>query len=71
MGQAANPQKPFLTDVKTLRERARQNLNDGALGSNYIGDVNKTSLAASRTSIPRDCSRVPPRNMSKAKTWWT
>jgi bacterioferritin len=34
MGQAASVQKPFLTDVKTLRERARKNLNDGAIGSN-------------------------------------
>ncbi|MBA2589493.1 MAG: ferritin-like domain-containing protein [Alphaproteobacteria bacterium] len=34
--------QPFLTDVTTLRERARKNLNDGALGSNYVGDVNKT-----------------------------
>jgi len=34
--------KPFLTDVKTLRERARQNLGDGAIGTNYIGDVKKT-----------------------------
>ncbi|MEI9993448.1 MAG: ferritin-like domain-containing protein [Rhizomicrobium sp.] len=34
--------KPFLTDVKTLRERARAHIEDGALGSNYIGDVNKT-----------------------------
>ena len=34
--------KAFLTDVKTLRERARKNLNDGAIGSNYVGDVNKT-----------------------------
>ena len=42
MGQAAGVQKPFLTDVKTLRERARKNLDDGALGSNYVGDVNKT-----------------------------
>jgi len=42
MGQAASVQKPFLTDVKTLRERARKNLNDGAIGSNYVGDVNKT-----------------------------
>ena len=40
--QPASVQKPFLTDVKTLRERARKNLNDGAIGSNYIGDVNKT-----------------------------
>ena len=42
MGQAASVQKPFLTDVKTLRERARKNLDDGAIGSNYVGDVNKT-----------------------------
>ena len=42
MGQAAGVQKPFLTDVKTLRERARKNLNDGAIGSNYVGDVGKT-----------------------------
>ncbi len=34
--------KPFLTDVKTLRERARQHLEDGAIGSNYVGDVKKT-----------------------------
>ena len=35
--------KPFLTDVKTLRERARQNLEEGAIGSKtYIGDVKKT-----------------------------
>ncbi len=42
MGQAADIQKPFLTDVKNLRERARKNLDDGALGSNYVGDVKKT-----------------------------
>jgi bacterioferritin len=41
-GQANTAKKPFLTDVKTLRERARSHLEDGALGSNYIGDVNKT-----------------------------
>src|ERR1700761_658868 len=35
-------QKPFLTDVKTLRERARKSLETGAIGSNYIGDVKKT-----------------------------
>ena len=34
--------KPFLSDVKTLRERARQHLETGAQGSNYIGDVSKT-----------------------------
>jgi bacterioferritin len=34
--------KPFLTDVKTLRERARKHLESGAIGTNYIGDVQKT-----------------------------
>lgn len=42
MGQATNIAKPFLTDVQTLRDRARRNLNDGAIGSNYVGDVSKT-----------------------------
>ena len=34
--------QPFLSDVKTLRERARANLNEGALGSTYVGDVKQT-----------------------------
>jgi bacterioferritin len=34
--------KPFLSDVKTLRERARTHLEDGAIGNTYIGDVKKT-----------------------------
>jgi bacterioferritin len=34
--------KPFLTDVKTLRERARKNLGGGAVTSTYQGDVEKT-----------------------------
>ncbi|MEO7055062.1 MAG: ferritin-like domain-containing protein [Rhizomicrobium sp.] len=48
MAQAQNKEaangnaKPFLTDVKTLRARAREHLDDGALGSNYIGDAKKT-----------------------------
>jgi bacterioferritin len=36
------PNKPFLSDVKTLRERARQNLDDGAVTQAYRGDVGKT-----------------------------
>ena len=40
--KSAKPKKVFLTDVKTLRARARAHLNDGAIGSNYIGDVKKT-----------------------------
>ncbi len=42
MGQTTTVQKPFLTDVMTLRERARKNFDDGAIGSNYVGDVGKT-----------------------------
>jgi bacterioferritin len=34
--------KPFLTDVKTLRARARKNLDDGAVTSTYRGDPKKT-----------------------------
>src|SRR5258708_21552483 len=41
-GQQRSGQQPFLTDVKALRERAGKNLDDGALGSNYVGDVQKT-----------------------------
>src|ERR1700750_2092637 len=35
-------EKPFLSDVKTLRERARKHLETGAVGTNYGGDVKKT-----------------------------
>ncbi len=34
--------EPFLSDVKTLRDRARQHLEDGAVTAAYGGDVNKT-----------------------------
>ena len=34
--------KPFLSDVKTLRQRARQNMASGAVTSTYGGDVKKT-----------------------------
>jgi bacterioferritin len=34
--------KPFLTDVQTLRDRARQHLDEGSVTSNYEGDVKKT-----------------------------
>jgi bacterioferritin len=33
---------PFLTDVKTLREQARRNLDQGAVTPTYKGDVGKT-----------------------------
>ena len=34
---SADP-KPFLTDVKTLRARARKNIDDGAVTEGYAGD---------------------------------
>jgi bacterioferritin len=34
--------KPFLTDVKTLRERARKNISSGGVTFTYEGDVKKT-----------------------------
>ena len=40
-----NPSKnsqPFLTDVKTLRERARKNIATGGVTFTYQGDVKKT-----------------------------
>src|ERR1700730_1698835 len=34
--------QPFLTDVTTLRERARKNIEKGAVTFTYQGDVNNT-----------------------------
>ncbi len=34
--------KPFLTDVQTLRERARKNMASGVVTTTYGGDVDKT-----------------------------
>jgi bacterioferritin len=39
-GELSN--KPFLSDVIALRERARSNLEDGALTGGYAGDPKKT-----------------------------
>ena len=33
---------PFLSDVKTLRERARKNIADGPVNDTYVGDVKQT-----------------------------
>jgi len=33
---------PFLSDVKTLRERARKNIADGPVNDTYVGDPEKT-----------------------------
>ena len=37
-----NNSQPFLTDVKTLRERARKNISTGGVTFTYQGDVKKT-----------------------------
>ena len=37
-----NDKMPFLTDVQTLRDRARQHLEQGAVTSAHRGDVGKT-----------------------------
>jgi len=34
--------EPFLSDVKTLRERARQHIERGAVSSTYVGEVART-----------------------------
>jgi bacterioferritin len=34
--------QPFLSDVKTLRERARQHLDRGVISKSYVGDVGRT-----------------------------
>ncbi|HEY3800312.1 MAG TPA: ferritin-like domain-containing protein [Caulobacteraceae bacterium] len=38
---AQKPGEPFLSDVKTLRERARQHIEQGAVTSTYGGDVKR------------------------------
>ena len=35
--------QPFLTDVKTLRERARQHIKEGPVTPSYGGDPKKTT----------------------------
>ncbi len=42
MSTQISSNQPFLTDVKTLRERARKNIGDGAVTSTYEGDAGKS-----------------------------
>ena len=42
MDTATTTNKPFLTDVKALRERARKHISQGAVTASYRGDVDKT-----------------------------
>jgi bacterioferritin len=42
MPNASGESKPFLTDVKTLRERARRHLETGDVTATYRGDVQRT-----------------------------
>ena len=37
-GNASGTAQPFLTDVKTLRERARRNIENGGITESYEGD---------------------------------
>ena len=39
---ASKNNQPFLTDIKTLRERARKHIGDGGVTPSYIGDPTKT-----------------------------
>jgi bacterioferritin len=41
-GKQNGNSQPFLTDVKTLRERARQNMAGGSVTSSYGGEVGKS-----------------------------
>jgi bacterioferritin len=42
LATGGTPTQPFLTDVQTLRERARKHLADGAVTATYKGDVKRT-----------------------------
>jgi bacterioferritin len=42
MDKQKTESKPFLTDIKTLRERARKNIASGGVTFTYQGDVKKT-----------------------------
>ena len=42
LSAATDKATPFLTDVATLRSQARKHLETGALGNNYVGDVQRT-----------------------------
>jgi bacterioferritin len=42
MAEGSQTDKPFLSDVKTLRDRARQHIAEGAVTPAYKGDPKKT-----------------------------
>ena len=42
MNKQSQSSQPFLTDVQTLRERARKNISSGGVSFTYQGDVKKT-----------------------------
>ena len=39
---AKNTAAPFISDVKSLRERARHHIEQGAVSETYVGDVART-----------------------------
>ncbi len=43
--------KPFLTDIKTLRERARQHIEKGAVTEGYSAALQKSSASCAIDAI--------------------
>ena len=52
--------KPFLTDIKTLRERARQHIENGAVTEGYTRGSRNSSENPERGAGDRDrlCAEV-------------
>ena len=46
MGQKKSPKKPFLTDIKTLRARARKHIEQGAVTAGYRADLDDRDQAS-------------------------
>ncbi len=42
MSTATESEQPFLSDVKSLRERARQRIEEGVVTDSYVGDAKRT-----------------------------
>ena len=50
--------KPFLTDIKTLRERARQHIENGAVTEGYTRGSRNRSETFKRSAGDRDRLRT-------------
>ncbi len=58
-----NNPEPFISDIKTLRARARENIGTGNVTFTYEGDVNKTIEICSPSSPPRSSAYCGTRCM--------